>query len=131
MAKLYNLARMFSPTIGTGTLQLTTAVPSFITFTLAGAQNGDEVTYAIDNGNAREIGRGIYNATALTLSRNVLRSTNNNNPINLNGAAQVSITAAAEDIESLLTDAPIDGEVYARQDGDWVPITIVMDGGSY
>jgi hypothetical protein len=90
---------------------------------------GDEVTYAIDNGNNREIGRGIYDNG--TLTRNVLRSTNNNNPINLNGLAQVSIAAAAEDFANFIHDAPADGEIYARQDNQWVPIEIVLDGGTF
>lgn len=100
MAQLYNLARMTTATTGGGTITLAAPVNSFISFQQAGAQNGDEITYAIDNGNQREIGRGIYNAVAQTLTRNVLRSTNNNTPINLDGQAQVSIVAAAEDIEA-------------------------------
>jgi hypothetical protein len=129
MAKLYNLARMLTPTTGVGPIVLTGPVNSLISFAQAGAQDGDEVTYAIDNGNNREIGRGIYDNG--TLTRNVLRSTNNNNPINLNGLTQVSIAAAAEDFANFIQDAPADGEIYARQDNQWVPIEIVLDGGTF
>lgn len=129
--KLFNLAMMTSPTVGTGPVTLNGPVNSFISFAQAGAQDGDEVSYAISNGNNREVGRGVYHSAGPTLTRNVLRSTNSNLPINLNGIAQVSIAALAEDFASLLTDAPSDGEVYARQDGDWVAITVIIDGGLY
>lgn len=129
--RLFNLARMHTPTIGTGTLTLTTPVNSFISFAQAGVQDGEEISIAIDNGNNREVGRGIYHSAGPTLTRNVLRSTNNNNSINLDGRAQVSIAALAEDFASLLTDAPADGEIYARQDNQWVAIEIVLDGGNF
>jgi len=97
MAKLYNLARMSTATIGTGTLTLGSAASGFLSFAAAGIQNGDTITYAIEDGNNREIGRGVYTSSGATLTRSVLKSTNNNNPISLSGSAQVFITAAAED----------------------------------
>src|SRR5215510_12076465 len=98
MNKLYNLARMTTATTGSGPITLGPAAPSFLTFAQAGAQDGDTVTYAIEEGQSREIGRGVYTDGATpSLTRNVLRSTNGNNPINLAGNAQVAITAAAED----------------------------------
>ena len=98
MAKLYNLTRMSTATTGTGTMTLGAAVPGYLTFALAGIQNGDWITYAIADGVNREIGRGIYSSTGPTLTRQtVLASTNSNNPISLSGSAQVMIAAAAED----------------------------------
>jgi hypothetical protein len=96
-AKLYNLARMTTPSTGTGTLALGAAVPSFLSFAQADVQDGDTVTYAIEDGLNREIGRGVYSAASGTLTRAVLKSTNGDAPINLSGAAQVFITAAKED----------------------------------
>lgn len=99
MAKLYNLAKMTTSTTGTGTITLGSAVTSYLTFADAGVQNGDVVTYAIADGNNREIGRGTYTASGTTLSRDtVLESTNSGSAINLSGSAEVFITAAAEDI---------------------------------
>lgn len=99
MAKLYNLAKMTTSTTGTGTITLGSAVASYLTFTDAGVQNGDVVTYAIADGSNREIGRGTYTASGTTLSRDtVLESTNSGSAINLSGSAEVFITAAAEDI---------------------------------
>lgn len=116
MAKLYNLARMTTATTGGGIITLAAPVSSFLSFAQAGAQDGDELTYAIDDAYNREIGRGVYNAAAQTLTRNVLRSTNNDTPIDLSGKAQVSIAAAAED---LLSDANADGRLYGRRNGAW------------
>ena len=60
MTKLYNLARMNTATTGTGTITLSTAVSGYLTFALAGVQNGDIVWYGIsDTGsNNTEVGFG-------------------------------------------------------------------------
>jgi hypothetical protein len=107
--RLANLARVTTPTVGTGTITLGPPVATFLSFAQAGVQDGDTVTYALETVNDREIGRGVYNANgAPTLTRSeILRSTNNNTPINLNGNAQCAITPAAEDF--LLG---VDGGVY-------------------
>lgn len=99
MAKLYNLARMTTATTGTGTATLGSAATSYLSFSSAGVQDGDVVTYAIVDGNNREIGRGTYTATGTTLSRDtILDSTNAGSAISLSGSAEVFITAAAEDV---------------------------------
>lgn len=101
MAKLYNLARMTTATTGTGTITLGSAVSSYLSFADAGVQNGNTVTYAIVDGNNREVGRGVYTSSGTTLTRaTILESTNSNAAINLSGNAEVFITAAAEDITS-------------------------------
>ena len=96
-AKLYNLARMTTATTGTGTLTLGSAATGFISFATAGVSDGETITYAIEDGNDREIGRGTYTASGTTLTRSVLKSTNAGSAINLSGTAQVFITNAAED----------------------------------
>jgi hypothetical protein len=60
-------------------------------------QDQDIVSYAIADNNASEIGTGTYTSATGTLTRNVTKSTNANAAINLSGAAQVFITARAED----------------------------------
>lgn len=97
MSKLYNLARVTTATTGTGAVTLGSAVPKFLTFAAAGAEDGDVVTYAITDGANSEIGRGAIGGSVSTLTRDVLKSTNSDSPINLSGAAEVFITAAAED----------------------------------
>lgn len=99
MARLYNLARMSTATTGTGTLTLT-AETGWLTFALAGVQNGEVVSYAIhDDGGAKEIGRGTYTAAGVTLSRDtVLDSTDGGAKISLSGSATVFITSAWQDL---------------------------------
>lgn len=100
MAKLANIARMTTATSGTGTVTLGSAVSGYITFANAGVANGDVVTYVIEEGANREIGRGTYTSSGTTLSRDtVLNSTNGGAKINLAGAATVFIDAAKEDIQ--------------------------------
>jgi hypothetical protein len=98
MAKLYNLARMLTPTTGTGTVTLDSAVLGHLTFDQAGVQTGDRVSYGILDGANSEVGRGVYDASGPSLTRSVLKSTNSDAAINLSGSAQVIITALAEDI---------------------------------
>lgn len=97
MAKLYNLARMTTATTGTGTITLGSASTGWLSFSGAGVANGETVTYAIVEGNNREIGRGVYTSAGTTLTRTVLKSTAGGSPITLAGNAVVFITAAAED----------------------------------
>lgn len=96
---------MSTATTGTGTITLGSAATSggvtFLSFSAAGVQDGDTVTYAIADTNASEIGRGVYTASGTTLTRTVLKSTNSNTAINLSGNAQVFITAAAEDLPAI------------------------------
>jgi hypothetical protein len=124
IVKLYNLARMTTPTTGTGTLSLGAAVSGFLGFAAAGVADGETVTYAINDGAASEIGRGVYSSAGPTLTRAVLKSTNGDAAINLSGSAQVFITAAKEDFVALeqgktltvsnsLTLAGTDGTVHA------------------
>lgn len=100
MASLYNLARVYSSTIGTGSpMSLGTNVTGFLTFAAAGVPDGAVVTYVVSNGAATEIGRGTYHTAGPTLSRDtILKSTNSGSPISLTGTEIVFITAAAEDI---------------------------------
>jgi hypothetical protein len=93
MAKLYHLARMTTPTTGNGgTLTLGTAIAGYLSFSAAGVQNGDNVSYAIVDGSQIEIGRGTYNIFGPTLTRSVIQSSNNNLPLTLSGNAEVYIS---------------------------------------
>ncbi len=101
-SRLYNLVRQQTATTGTGTVTLGAAVAGHLSFDQAGVPDGQTVTYAIIEGNNAEIGRGVYNSAGPTLTRpSILRSTNSNAAINLAGAAEVIITAAAEDFNEI------------------------------
>ena len=90
---LYNfeLARMTTATTGTGTITLGSAVTGFLSFAAAGVANGNSVFYCIRDGAHSEVGYGTYTSSGTTLSRNVIKSTNSDNPISLSGTAEVFI----------------------------------------
>jgi hypothetical protein len=129
MAKLANLARMTTATTGGGTITLAAAVSGFLTFAQAGINDGDTVTYAIEDGTAREIGRGVYTTSGLTLTRNVLKSTNSNAAISLSGAAQVLITPAAEDFGSIITCPPAASGWIQKNFGGSTVLADIAGGG--
>lgn len=100
MTKLANLARMIVVGGGTGPLTLTSAAPASLTFSQAGINNGDTVSYAIRSENDSEVGHGVYDSGVLTRTT-VLASTNGGLPIEVTGAAEVFITLLAEDLHPL------------------------------
>ena len=102
MPKLYNLAKVYSNTAGTGVVTLGSPVPGYVNFASAGVQNGDIVSYGIRDGVNTEVGVGVYSSTGPTLTRvTVSVSTNSNNKINLSGLAttEVYISPRAEDVD--------------------------------
>jgi hypothetical protein len=109
MAKLFNLAEMTTATTGTGIITLSAEILGALSFDLAGVLSGDTITYAIVDGAHSELGTGVYSASAKTLTRSVIASTNGNAVIDLSGNAwsptntggvRVSITPSAGDIVS-------------------------------
>jgi hypothetical protein len=95
MAQLYDLAKVTTTTVGTGTITLGTAISGYLTFALAGVQNGDTVFYGIRDGASSEVGTGVYTTAGTTLTRSVIKSTNSNSAISLSGTAEVYITVIA------------------------------------
>ena len=100
MAKLYNRAKMTTATTGTGTITLVAAVLGYQTFATSGVQNGDTVSYAIDdNSGAWEYGTGTYSTTGPTLTR-TLGQSSTGSLLSLSGNAVVYIAPLAADIVS-------------------------------
>ena len=98
MPKLADRAKMFTSTIGAGSLTLTDVVASHQSFDAAGVENGDSVSYAIEDGTSWEIGVGVYDSVSKTLSRVPTASSNTGNNIVLSGNGVVYVTALAADI---------------------------------
>jgi hypothetical protein len=114
LSKLYNLARVTTPTTGTGTLTLGGAVPGFLTFAQAGAQDADVLAYAIRDGVNSEIGYGTYTASGTTLTRTVRKSTNGDAAINLSGNAEVVITPSAEEFIASTAADDVDNQIVLK-----------------
>jgi len=98
MPKFVDRAKVFTSTVGTGTITLGTPVPGFQSFASAGLSNGDSVRYVIEDGASWEIGTGVYAASGTTLSRSVEDSSNSGSLLSLSGGAVVYVTVAASDI---------------------------------
>lgn len=103
-SKLYNRARVTITSTGTGTLSLGPAVSGYQTFASAGAQNGDVVSYVVEDGLSWEVGTGTFNSAANTLTRTVTQSYNGStygtSPISVTTAAQVFISPLAADLQA-------------------------------
>ena len=81
-----------SLTTGTGTITLNGTYGGFQSF-LSGIGNGNTTYYAIGNDSNWEVGIGTYTQSSNTLSRDtILKSSNSNNAISLNGVSRVFCT---------------------------------------
>lgn len=91
---------------GTGSLTLGPAVAGFQTFAEGGFVTGDLVSYVIEDGaGVWEIGTGAFNATAGTLARGAIQSSNaDSSPISASATATVYSTILAQFVA-----APFDG----------------------
>jgi hypothetical protein len=96
----HDLAKVTTPTTGTGTITLGAAVNGFLTFAQTGVIDQETVSYGIFDpvSLASEAGHGVYSASGTTLSRTPVASTNGGAAINLSGSAIVVLTLLAEDI---------------------------------
>jgi len=97
----YNRAKMTTATTGTGTLTLGAAVDGFQSFAAAGVANAATVAYIIEDGDAWEVGTGVYTTSGTTLTRVVEESSNADAALDLTGSAEVFIGLTAAALEAI------------------------------
>lgn len=86
----YDRVQETTTTSGTGTVTLAGAVASYRTFASVFPSGANRVFYCIIDGNAWEVGDGIYTTSGTTLARNrVFASSNSNNLISLSGGTSL------------------------------------------
>lgn len=95
----YDRVKASTATTGTGTITVGGALTGFRPFTVI--VDGDTVSYVITNGTNWEVGKGVWNNTAGTLSRSPFLSSNSNGLINLVGSSIVAVTVMASDLQAI------------------------------
>lgn len=110
--KFFNRVRVGTATVGQGTITLGAAVgANMLTLAEAGAVDGDETTFMLEEGADFEISRGVVGGSATTVTRaTVLVSKINGvvgtSKLELSGAGQVRFIQSANDINDLVNAAP-------------------------
>ena len=99
-----DLVYINTPTVGTGTITLATALPRYRG--VSALVDGRTYGYCIQEGSDYEYGRGVYTASGQTLTRNVIKSSNSDNPISLSGAARVQFVLLSEDLQDIIDMIP-------------------------
>ena len=116
MVTLANRVKVETSTTGTGTITLGSAVDGFQTFSDSDVSTGDTVRYVIEDGDYWEIGSGVFNSGAVTMTRVVLQSSNSGSLLNLSGSAIVFLTVIAEDLNDTLDYGLVTGAVTLTDD---------------
>jgi len=116
MPQLLNRARMtVSGTPGTGDITLNAAVTNYQTFADAGATNGMNVRYVVEDGTSWEIGSAPYSTTGPALTGRTLVESSSGSLLNLTSSASVFCDAAKEDIINNVDGGAADSVYLAAQ----------------
>tara|TARA_R110001606_G_C15264588_1_gene638812 strand:- start:41 stop:406 length:366 start_codon:yes stop_codon:yes gene_type:complete len=116
MVVLANRVKVATATTGTGTVTLGSAEDGYQTFADGGVANSDTVRYTIEDGSNWEIGSGVFNSSAGTMTRIVSESNNSGSAINLTGSATLFLTVLADDLADTLDYGLVTGAVTLTDD---------------
>ena len=116
MVTLANRVKVSTSSTGTGTVSLGAAESGFQSFSDGGVLNGDTVHYVIEDGVDFEIGSGVFDSTAGTMTRVVSESSNSGSALSLSGAAKIFLTVLADDLAASLDYGLVAGAVTLTDD---------------
>ena len=123
MVKFVNRVKFATSSLGTADIAIGNPLSGFQGLVSAGASDGDELYYVIEEGANWEIGLGTFDEASNTLTRNPSESSNSGEKINLFGKAIVYLAAVAELLPKLkfaVTNAS-DGDalLYDQASNSW------------
>lgn len=113
----HDRAKVATATTGTGTVTLGTPDARGQSFAASGVVDGETVPYLIEDGNAWEIGKGIYTASGTALTRWLI-SSSTGSLLNLSGSASVMIAASSADIALRTAPPMVSGNWYVGINAD-------------
>lgn len=117
--RLADRVKVFASSTGVGIITLGASVPTFQGFLAGGVRDGDSVRYVIEDPAAAafEIGTGIYDADAGTLTRTPESSSDGGAAIDVSAGSTVAVVVAADDFILPWTGSQAEFEQLAADGG--------------
>jgi hypothetical protein len=129
--QVFDRVKVVTATTGTGNITLGAAVNGFQTWAAAGAADGDNIAYVIEDGYAWEIGWGVLGGTGTVLTRNVISSSNAGAALNLSGNAIIYSALIKSEYDNKVekTGATMTGDLTISKTNP--TLTLAGDSNSY
>lgn len=134
MPKLFDLVKVNTVTIGTGTVMLGAALSNaFLTPAEAGCVDGDSARYVLVDGTDVEVGEGVIGGSVATMTRTVtfskISGVKGTSKINLSGTAYLYFTAISSDLLRPATVKKLSGSGTYTSPADSAYVVVQMVGG--
>lgn len=102
MPKHFNRVKFSTTTTGSGnTLTIGNILSGYQNLENAGAEDGDQFYYVVEEGNNWELGTAVYNSAAGTITKTPQQSSNSGSAITLYGRATVYVAAIASSLPNV------------------------------